>query len=263
MTVSTTTEFSSLGFDSKAQEYKVLRSVFNYIDEGGPDNDDQTGIFRPAMESYSFKTGSWKRVFWDHYYCYLPMVYVDGCFYWDEGEFIVSLDFAEEKVSTFYGPYMDKVLSTCYDPILVNFDGSLGCILCPLRENRKTFEVWVWRRSVGWRKEVNVHVSDNMSLLAFWGNDQLLFLEVVDGIGGLLAYDCTMNQLKRLDISFDPDNTEFFPYVESKLPLDEQLLATGRKSLPFSMGFIPHVRSMLTPEGQLATCNIISPSSQD
>lgn len=247
MTESTTTEFSSLGFDSKAQEYKVMRSVLT---------EDEYGHFWPGIESYSFKTGSWEPVSCKHYCYHIPSVYVDGCLYWDQGQFIVSIDFAEQKVSTFSRLHIGKHFKAFYEPRLVNFDGSLGCILCPKRGKRKTFEVWV-RKGEGWRIEVNVHASDNMKLLGFWGNDQLLFLEAVDGNGGLLAYDCTMNQLERLDISFDPDNTDFIPFVESKLPLEEQL-ATGGKSLHAvsgneEMGFIPYVRSMLTPEGQLAT----------
>ncbi|KAH6756203.1 hypothetical protein C2S53_004302 [Perilla frutescens var. hirtella] len=234
-TAYSTAGVSAFGYDSKAQDYKVLRFVDNHIENGYCDWPIEP--VQTYVELYSFKSNSWKGIHGAacDVYGRSPYVYVGGCSYWNAEDCIVSFDFATETLSCLNLPDISDGKSELYDSYLVDFYGVLGYVVYPKLGSGKTLEIWM-ANGPGWLTEDlsivpwclwrEIHVSGDKRLLEFWDDDHLLFLEVVNGNSRLLLLDETTNKLKKLDINGDggdPRKMEIIPYEESMTPINEQL----------------------------------------
>ncbi|XVF84338.1 hypothetical protein PTKIN_Ptkin17bG0029000 [Pterospermum kingtungense] len=187
---------SGLGFDSKSQDYKVVRFIANFFEENGT----------LCPEANPFPSTA----------------YVNGVYYWiafgkyvDDDDIIISFDFANEKFSTLPIPEFDKPLGPNVFSLL-EYNGSLGAIFYPFEGTEKSFELWVMNGS--WTKEFVVEsVSGVVKPLGFWENGELFF----EGSNQeLLLFDPATRKFKNLGIYDRPDAMEIIPYVESSVPIN-------------------------------------------
>lgn len=219
----------ALGFDSTSQDYKVLRFCHNSVVKGNKycwDEDLTSGV-----ELYSFKTNSWKVL--DHRDVFdfqSRSVYVKGCSYWVvDGSYILSFNFGDESFSCVGLP--DTGHSKEWQGVdLVEFDGSLGCVVWSMYEclksgwwGKRAFEVWVMKGDGLWSREVMVPPVECSRALGFLSNGVLLFEKPGKG-APLKVYDLCSNSFKDFhNITTYCGKMELFPYVESRVPMNDQL----------------------------------------
>lgn len=235
----------ALGFDSASQDYKVVRFCHNSIVEGNRycrDEELTTGV-----ELYSFKTNSWKVLDRrDVYDFQSPSVYAKGFSYWVVDEScILSFNFGDESFSRVAPPPHSKE-GHVFD--LVEFDGWLVCFVYSRSDTvfqslidrnepwsdsksrrlveawgKRAYEAWIMRGDGSWRREGMVHPVQARKPLGFLSEGLLLF-ENAYGSGPLKVYDFCANTFKGVpSITTFRGKMELFPYVESRVPMNEQL----------------------------------------
>ncbi|XVF68824.1 hypothetical protein PTKIN_Ptkin11bG0032000 [Pterospermum kingtungense] len=206
---------SGFGFDSKSQDYKVVRFLINYFKDNSP--------IEHQVELYSLKSDSWKPIFYNHQSdpFYDVFVYIDGVQYWmafDNSEmgFILSFDFADEKFSSFHLP--DCFVFGEHLLHLMEFDGSLAVVMYPFKGSLRPFDIWVWNGE-SWS---NILTTEPLPcaerLLGFLKNGEQIFVQGSDY--QLLLYDGVTKELKDFGICDErPGTMQLVPYVETSVQL--------------------------------------------
>ncbi|XVF68820.1 hypothetical protein PTKIN_Ptkin11bG0031600 [Pterospermum kingtungense] len=207
---------SGFGFDSKSQDYKVVRFLKNYFEDDFP--------VEHQVELYSLNSESWKPISYDHQSSpfYEVFVYIDGVQYWvaydcSQMGFILSFDFADEKFSSFQMP------DDCYVwgkhlLHLMELDGSLALVIYPFKGSLRPFDVWVWNGE-SWSKILATQpLPCPELLLGFLKNGEQIFVQGSDH--QLLLYDGVSKELKDFGICDEnPATMQVVPYVETSVQL--------------------------------------------
>ncbi|XWS73507.1 hypothetical protein CRYUN_Cryun02cG0135500 [Craigia yunnanensis] len=172
------------GFDSKSEDYKVVRFVTNFFGENEEEGTQVDWICQ--AELYSLKSDSWKEIS-------VPEVelftfdsllfdnYINGFYYWraiddSDDDVILSFDMANEKFSTLRLPNFGRYLSQ-YNMELLDFNGSLGAIFYPSEGTEKSFDLRVMNGS--WTRQFSIEsVSGVERPLGFWKNVFLYFFSL-------------------------------------------------------------------------------------
>ncbi|XP_038725472.1 F-box/kelch-repeat protein At3g06240-like [Tripterygium wilfordii] len=215
------TSFGNLGFgfDRKANDYKILRFVTNYFDEGMSSVDQ--------VEIYSLKTDSWREISSvDVIPGGIPWFnqYNNGVYYWwadgDDGGLILSFDFADEVFDKV--PLPDFGVSWVdYLPQLAIYNGLLAVIVYTREGPERLVDKWVMiERGVkeSWVKQASIGPVPGVERpLGFLKNGGL-FLEDLEG--QLVLYDPSSQQLKNLQPRGGKDSLQVVNYVESLVPIN-------------------------------------------
>ncbi|KAH6816779.1 hypothetical protein C2S51_021599 [Perilla frutescens var. frutescens] len=222
------------GFDSNSGDYKFIRYMRHYYEEGEPEvgRTEYRG-FTTQVELYSYNSDSWREISHDPSVTsisYPGSAYVDGCLYWlglrHVPAFVYcveAFDFANEAFSSFALP--TTMVSEEWVPNFVDLDGSLGAIICPNKGISKPVELWVFSTQTLWTKVFDVVLSGVERPLGLGENGRLLFFEgIIDNSDGqqiqLLVYDRTTQELKKLDIyDYPRGGLNVLSYVETTAPL--------------------------------------------
>ncbi|XVF79230.1 hypothetical protein PTKIN_Ptkin14bG0203900 [Pterospermum kingtungense] len=220
-------DLTSFGFDSKSEDYKVLRFVTHYFR-------DKFGYSSPCeprqVHLYSLKSDSWKEiphpdadVVYDRGYCPLFNNYINGVSYWiattedDTGDnlidFILSFDFANEKFSTLRLPKFGRSLKH-YGLEVLDVNGSLGAFVFPKKGHEKSFDLWVMNNG-SWTREFCIEsVPGVKKPLGFWKNGELFFK---GSNHELVLFDPATREFKNLGIRV---GLKLVTYVESLVPIN-------------------------------------------
>ncbi|XWS73865.1 hypothetical protein CRYUN_Cryun02cG0165900 [Craigia yunnanensis] len=216
------TSFGCLGFgfDSKTDDYKVVRFVTYYFDEN--EEEGFLADWNHQVELYSLKSDSWKEISVPEAQPYgSPLFnnYINGFYYWqatgDSDYLILSFDMANEKFSTLPLPKFGGSLAQYYLELL-DFNGSLGAIVYPREGTEKSFDLWVMNGS--WTRQFSIeYVSGVERPLGFWKNGEL-FLEGSNH--ELVLFDPATRELKTLGIHAYQKTMQLIAYVESLVPIN-------------------------------------------
>ncbi|KAA3481919.1 F-box protein CPR30-like [Gossypium australe] len=186
---------AAFGFDSKTDDYKVIRFVF---------------------ELYSLRSDSWKEIPSPDYTPTEPNNgnnYVDGICYWktvyggylDFRGLILSFDMGNEEFSILPIPEFVGSFPEYYVDLLV-FNGSLGVIVYPLERIDTSFDLWVTSKGV-WTKQFNIKsISGVVRPLGFGKNGDLFLRDTNDEV---LLFNTSTQELKRLEINTYLDHFRF------------------------------------------------------
>ncbi|XP_022756008.1 F-box/kelch-repeat protein At3g06240-like isoform X1 [Durio zibethinus] len=216
------TSFGCLGFgfDSKTDDYKVVRFVTNYFKE----NEEEGFLpdWNHQVELYSLKNDSWKEISVPEAHPYgSPLFnnYINGFYYWqatgDSDYRILSFDMANENFATLPLPKFGGSLAQYYLQLL-DFNGLLGAIVYPREGTEKSFDLWVMNGS--WTRQFSIEsVSGVERPLGFWKNGEL-FLEGSNH--ELVLFDPATRELKNLGIHAYQNTMQLIPYVESLVPIN-------------------------------------------
>ncbi|XVF69223.1 hypothetical protein PTKIN_Ptkin11bG0063700 [Pterospermum kingtungense] len=216
------TSFGCLGFgfDSKTDDFKVVRFVTYYFDE----NEDESMLDDciRQVELYSLKSDSWKQIscpeaepYWNSSF----NNYINGFYYWQAAGnsdcFVLSFDMANEKFSTLPFPEFGGSLSQCYLQLL-DFNGSLGAIVYPKMGTEESFYLWVMNGS--WTRKFSIEsVSGVNKPLGFWKKGEL-FIESSNC--ELVLFDPALGELKNLDFHAHWKTMQLSAYFESLVPIN-------------------------------------------
>lgn len=212
---------AGFGFDSKSQDYKIIRFVNLY----SVDEDDSFLGGKQQVVLCSLNSGTWKDIPIPIHPAHRFSVsleacaYVNGRFYWgslkNDRNHITSFDFAEENFSHMLLPVTGKKFGERHYFRLVDFEGSLGVIVYPRwGTEEKLLELWVLENEneESWTKS-SFRISGAERPLGFYG--QSLFLEGTNR--ELLVYDCGAQELKKLGIYDYPYCMQLITYVETTM----------------------------------------------
>ncbi|KAL6582908.1 hypothetical protein OROMI_004986 [Orobanche minor] len=220
-----------LGFDSQRNDYKVLRSVFNYyetfngiFDDGRPDT---TSCLQSQFEIYSLKNDSWKVIPYNigQYKVVVYILIPESV----TGEPIIPLAVLYPSTlrrKAFLPPYL-------YHPV---YESGPLTVLTLLM-------IWINLMNTKWEEEFGVKVFGDHKPVGFGKNGRSLFLEgnyvVKKGAYQLLEYDLIDRYLKELPIfaemsscmhilssSYDDPHANIFSGIVRKvfLPAAKQFL---------------------------------------
>ncbi|XVF69225.1 hypothetical protein PTKIN_Ptkin11bG0063900 [Pterospermum kingtungense] len=207
-----------LGFDSKTDDYKVVRFFLNCVVS-----------WNYQVELYSLKSDSWKGIT-------LPKAIpsgsssglssccINGFWYWHAADTgllysaILSLDMANEKFYTLPSPEFGGSFQK-YAVQVLEFNGSLGVIFHSRRGIEKSFDIWVMM-SGSWTKQFSVEsVSGVEWPLGFWKNGELF---LAGSNNELLLFDPASKELKNLGIHAHRNAFQLITYVENLVPINGQ-----------------------------------------
>ncbi|MBA0786308.1 hypothetical protein Gotri_027064, partial [Gossypium trilobum] len=199
---------AAFGFDSKTDDYKVVRFVaLTFI------NSEEEHHFESQVELYSFRSDSWKEIPSPDYtptHLFLGNNYIDGICYWKTEclafhDFIgpiLSFDMANEKFSILSIPEFIGPFSKCYFNLLV-FNGSLGVITYGSNGIGMSFDLWITSEGV-WTKQISIKsISGAVYPLGFGKNDELFLRNTNNEV---LLFDPSTQELKKLEINIYLDN---------------------------------------------------------
>ncbi|KAL1080287.1 hypothetical protein V6Z11_D10G283300 [Gossypium hirsutum] len=217
-------DHASFGFDSKTDDYKVIRFVtltFINSEEQYPHPH-----FMYQVELYSLRSNSWQEIPCPDYKptgTTLGNNYVDGICYWktetgaylDFRGLILSFDMGNEKFSILPIPEFVGSFPEYFVNLLV-FNGSLGAIVYPTEGIDTSFDLWVTSEGV-WTKQFNIKsISGVVRPLGFGKNGDLFLRDTNDEV---LLFDASTQELKELQINTYLDHFRFtislHAYLES------------------------------------------------
>ncbi|TYH51866.1 hypothetical protein ES332_D10G310000v1 [Gossypium tomentosum] len=217
-------DHASFGFDSKTDDYKVIRFVtltFVNSEEQYPHPH-----FMYQVELYSLRSNSWQEIPCPDYKptgTTLGNNYVDGICYWktetgaylDFRGLILSFDMGNEKFSILPIPEFVGSFPEYFVNLLV-FNGSLGAIVYPTEGIDTSFDLWVTSEGV-WTKQFNIKsISGVVRPLGFGKNGDLFLRDTNDEV---LLFDASTQELKELQINTYLDHFRFtislHAYLES------------------------------------------------
>ncbi|XVF69222.1 hypothetical protein PTKIN_Ptkin11bG0063600 [Pterospermum kingtungense] len=205
-----------LGFDSKTDDYKVVRFFLNRVDS-----------WNYQVELYSLKSDSWKGISVPDAMpsgsgSRLFSIYINGFCYWLASGTgllpftILSLDMANEKFSTLPLPECGGSLEENELQVL-DFNGSLGVISYPMSGTEKSVDLWVMM-SGSWTKQFSIQsVSGVEWPLRFWKNGEMV---LVGSNNELVLFDPASRELKNLCIHAHRNKLLPIAYVESLVPIN-------------------------------------------
>ncbi|KAK8524837.1 hypothetical protein V6N13_015836 [Hibiscus sabdariffa] len=213
------------GYDSRTDDYKVVRFVVNYFEE----DSDAGSMFEHnyQVELYSLRSDSWKEISYpgvDPHNSPPFNCYINGVYYWhateSSGHLILSFDMVNEKFSTLPLPQT----SEGFNSHLLDFNGLLGAIFYPGGGTETSFDLWVMNES--WTKQFSIESVPGVEmLLGFWKNGEL-FIESLDH--ELVLFDPSTRELKNLGIHASKRSMQITAYVESLVPINGRSEHEGR-----------------------------------
>ncbi|MBA0871498.1 hypothetical protein Goshw_026684, partial [Gossypium schwendimanii] len=182
-------DHAALGFDSKTNDYKVIRFV-SFIYYHSPfvtrtfvNIEEEQRYAYPhyefQVELYSSRSDSWKEIPCPHYTptdLILGNNYVDGICYWKTMTeaylgLILLFDLANQKFSILPFPEITGSCLHYYDNLLM-FNGSLSVIVCLLEGTGMSFDLWVASEGV-WTKQFSIEsISGVLHPLGFGKNEE-------------------------------------------------------------------------------------------
>ncbi|XVF45718.1 hypothetical protein PTKIN_Ptkin02bG0228800 [Pterospermum kingtungense] len=214
---------SGFGFDSRSQDYKVVRFLQNFLNV--VDGED-----RLQVELYSLNSDSWKRISCPPHY---PHPYnnsaacIAGVYYWMADDifrpaFILSFDFADEQFSSYSLP--DYFVWTEHSVHLTEFDGSLAAVIYPYMKCGP-FDIWVWTSGL-WTNIFTIEPLPGVKplpgvelLLGVFKNGEQIFIQGSNH--QLFLYDGVTRELKDVSIpGFNPGR--LMHYVETSVQLSSK-----------------------------------------
>ncbi|TYJ16445.1 hypothetical protein E1A91_A10G254000v1 [Gossypium mustelinum] len=218
----------AFGFDSKTDDYKVIRFVtltFDISEEGEIYRDFEFPDVL-QVELYSLRSDSWKEIPFPNYkptYIILGNNYIDGISYWQTitGEYdgfreiILSFDLRNEKFSILSIPEFVGYSPKYYISLLV-FNGSLSVIFYLSKETYTSLDLWVTNDGV-WTKQFSIKsIPPFVHPLGFGENGKLLLISSKKEI---FLVDPSTQELKELEIMTYQDHfllsISLHAYVES------------------------------------------------
>ncbi|XVF45710.1 hypothetical protein PTKIN_Ptkin02bG0228400 [Pterospermum kingtungense] len=221
---------SGFGFDSRSQDYKVVRfmeKTFNIVHEED----------RFQVELYSLNSDSWKRISYPRHQAHPfndptrpvndpphpfndPATCVDGVHYWIyvsfQVGFVLSFDFADEKFSSFRLP--ESFVRGVHTAHLLEFDGSLAAVIYPYKGSVKPFDIWVWNGGL-WTNILTIEPLPGVHrLLGFLKNGEEIL--ILGSNHQLLLYDRVTRELKDVSIpGYYHERLQLMHYVETSVQL--------------------------------------------
>ncbi|MFQ6658602.1 hypothetical protein Gotur_027794 [Gossypium turneri] len=226
-------DHAALGFDSKTNDYKVIRFV-SFIYYHSPfvtrtfvNIEEEQRYAYPhyefQVELYSSRSDSWKEIPCPLYTptdLILGNNYVDGICYWKTMTeaylgLILLFDLANQKFSILPFPEITGSCLHYYDNILM-FNGSLSVIVCLLDGAGMSFDLWVTSEGV-WSKQFSIEsISGVLHPLGFGKNGELFLRDTNNEI---VLFDLSTQELKELEINTYLDHFQesisLHAYVES------------------------------------------------
>ncbi|TYH00490.1 hypothetical protein ES288_A10G281300v1 [Gossypium darwinii] len=223
----------AFGFDSKTDDYKVIRFVtltFDISEEGEIYRDFEfPNVLQ--VELYSLRSDSWKEIPFPNYkptYIILGNNYIDGISYWQTitGEYdgfreiILSFDLRNEKFSILSIPEFVGYSPKYYISLLV-FNGSLSVIFYLSKETYTSLDLWVTNDGV-WTKQFSIKsIPPFVHPLGFGENGKLLLISSKKEI---FLVDPSTQELKELEIMTYQDHfllsISLHAYVESLIRIN-------------------------------------------
>ncbi|CAA0826025.1 Unknown protein [Striga hermonthica] len=205
-----------IGFDSHAQDFKVLRFVTTVFPE-----EYYLVPVTQQLELYSLKSDSWEEL---PYNLSTDFSYnsasVNGVAYWwveiNASMVLLTFDFASKQFSFLDLPDSANRAAEFYTLHLAERDGSLATIIYPKYAEEKTFELWVRCHDGSWEWISTFCVPGVDVPLGFWTKDDLLFRGKDEY---LILYHIVTQDVKHLNISDDLPCLKFVPCVESGFQL--------------------------------------------
>lgn len=173
--VDTDTYDFALGFDSKSNDYKVVRIV-------RLDDTLRQRELPPMFQIYTLSSNSWREidVAVPIHICFgvASSAYINGINHWiafePQGWVIVSFDFGDEVLRTKRGPDVDCCGFLRHAFTVLN--GSLALILFKDGQREPSMEIWVTNNDDSWTCHSTIGpVKDCRVPLAIWGNIKVFF----------------------------------------------------------------------------------------
>ncbi|XVF45792.1 hypothetical protein PTKIN_Ptkin02bG0235200 [Pterospermum kingtungense] len=215
---------SGFGFDPKSEDYKAVRFLQNYFEEG-----KEPAVDEYRVELYSLNSDSWKPISYSHqaaYPIFDQSTYIDGFYFWvasgnSNKFFIISFNFADEEFSIYPMPYC--YIWGVHGAQLIEFDGSLAVVIYPASPGTdKSFDIWVWNGEY-WTKKFSTEPLQGVEFpLGFSKNGKHMFLEGPNH--QFLHYDLETKELKDTGIRDDQmGRMQLIHYDESSAQLSGEI----------------------------------------